>query len=148
MKRMITRTLTVLLCISALVSSALAAEPDQITERVDYEDGSFLTITTTVYPVMTRASSRYATKEFAYTDAAGDKAFSYTLQGWFTYDNQTSEATNASAIIDIFKSGWTLNSNSEYCRNNTAYGRATFKGPAGLQNVSGSITCDRYGNIR
>lgn len=147
MKRFLTRTVVFLFCISTLLSSSLAVEATQFTERVDYGDGSFLTIITTVSPALTRTSTRYATKEIVYTDAVGDKAFSYTLQGWFTYDNQTSRATDASAEMDIFKPGWSLTTHREYCSGSTAYGSATFKGPTGSRTVSATLTCDRYGNV-
>lgn len=147
MRRMMTRGLALLFCLSILVSTAVAAEPNQVTERIDYEDGSFLTITTRLYPALTRASSLYATKEISYTDAAGDLCFAYTLRGWFTYGNNTSQATNAAAIIDLYKRGWTVSTHNEYCSGNTAYGSATFKGPTGPRSVSISLTCDRYGNV-
>lgn len=148
MRYILTRGAALLLCVSMLMSSALASGPVETVERIDCGDGAYLTITTTVYITNARASSRYAEKKYDYTDAAGDTAFIYTLRGWFTYDTKSSTATDADAVIDVYKSGWSLSSHREYCSGSTAYGSATFKGPAGPQSVSGSITCDKNGSIR
>lgn len=147
MKRLSRIGLALLLCVNLLLSSVSALEPAQAVEQISYDDGSCLTITTTIYSNNARSSSRYATKDYAYTDAAGDLAFVYTLKGWFSYDGQTSTATNVSASAAIHKSGWDVTSHQEYCSGNTAYGNVTFKGPTGYRSISASITCDRYGNI-
>lgn len=77
----------------------------------------------------------------------GIKRFLIPFQGWFTYDNQTSRATDASAEMDIFKPGWSLTTHREYCSGSTAYGSAAFKGPTGSRTASGTLTCDRCGNV-
>lgn len=149
MKRIFTGIVALVFCLSICTSAALAAAPAQTTEEIEYyEDGSFLTITTTLYPTLSRASERYAEKQYKYTDNTGEAVYTYTLQGWFTYDLKTSEAIRAVAVIRVHKSGWTVTSYSEYCSGNTAYGNATFKGPLFVtRTVAATLTCDRYGNI-
>ena len=147
MKRLSLMGMALLLCINLFMISVSAAEPTQAVEQINYDDGTSLTITTTIYPNYTRASTRYATKEYAYTDAAGDLAFIYTLKGWFSYDGQTSSATSASAAVDIYKRGWSVTSHSEHCSGNTAYGSVTLKGPTGYWSIDATLTCDRNGNI-
>ena len=149
MKRIFTGIAALVFCLSICASTALAAAPAQTTEQIEYyEDGSFLTITTTLYPTISRASERYAEKEYKYTDNTGDAAYTYTLRGWFTYDLISSEAVRAAAVIHVHKSGWTVSSHSEYCSGSTAYGNVTFKGPLFVtRSINATLTCDRYGNI-
>ena len=148
MKKTVTRIVMLMLCLGMLMSSAIAAGSDETVTRIDYEDGSYMTITTTTYASVSRASTRYAEKKYTYTDNQGDKVYTYLLKGWFTYDNVTSEATDVNASAVIHKSGWDVSSHSEYCSGNTAYGNVTFKGPLFVtRSINATLTCDRYGNI-
>lgn len=148
MKRL-ARGVIFLLCIGMLLTPALAAGPEEQQETVIvYEDGSCLTITLTVYPFQSRSTARYGTKAYDYTDNSGSKVFTYTLEGWFTYDGTTSQATNVKGTAAIYKSGWSVQSHNEYCSGNTVYGTITASDSSTSKTIYGYITCDKNGNIR
>ncbi|NCE64033.1 hypothetical protein D1159_05385 [Pseudoflavonifractor sp. 524-17] len=138
---------TAFLVLSLCVCTVSAQENPSVqsTEVIWYEDGSCLEITTIV-DTQARASAKSAKKIFDYK-VGGKVAISYTLQGWFEYDSSTSKAVDTDASIDIYQPGWSLTSNRETCSGSTVRGTATFSGPSGSKTLSGSITCDKNGNI-
>ena len=114
-------------------------------ERIDFEDGSYAVIET-VSSGRSRASKTDA-KVYTYYDTSSRRCFSYTLYADFSYTGRTSSATSVNYSVDIYRTGWSLVSHSEYTSGNKAYGNATFSGPTGPQYVSLSLTCDKDGNV-
>lgn len=139
------KLLAMMLCLSMLLPSALAAAPQTVqnSEVIWYEDGSYAEIVTTI---SFARSTLAADKDYTYKNSSGKKVFSYTLHGEF--DSTTTKATRASGSATIYMSGWSLSSHDEYCSGSTAYGDATFDGPNNVsRDVSLSLTCDKNGNI-
>lgn len=147
MKRTLSSVMAVLLCLSALLPSAMATgySPQQTVEIIWFEDGSHAEISTTTTSPVTRTTLS-ADKEYTYWNSADKEVFSYILHGEF--DSSTSRATKVSYLVTFSLSGWSLSSHSEYCSGSTAYGSATFKGPSGAtEDVSLTLTCDKNGNV-
>ena len=149
MKKVLSLSIVMLLCLNIIIPSAVAAEYNtyQETETIWFADGSHAEITTTHYSHLLRSTAK-SDKTYTYWNNQGQKVFSYTLYAEFTYNGVTSSATKAFAAADYYLSGWTLSSHDEYCSGSTAYGDATFKGPGGAsEDVSLTLTCDKNGNI-
>lgn len=149
MKKVISLTLAIMLCFAAMLSTAaMAAEaPAQKTEVTQLSNGVTVSVTTTVYPNYTRASTRYAEQEAKYTDNSGNLLFVYTLCANFTYNGSTSRCTSATSKVRE-TTFWKLDSSNEYYSGSTAYGQATFKGPFfDSMDADAQLTCDKNGNI-
>ena len=138
------RALSLLFGLSMFLSCAHAITPQNI-EVIWFEDGSHAEIVTL------QSSTRSVTgssKTYTYWDSGNKKVFSYTLNGDFSYDGNTSKVTRVTYSSNIYLSGWSLSSHNEYGSGSTAYGDATFKGPGGAsEDVSLTLTCDKNGNI-
>ena len=145
-KRLISLLLSTLLFCSCTVAFAAQAPDMPNVETIYFEDGSYLCITTTVQESYARSSKIRASKDYDYY-TGGKLSIRYTLNGMFTYDGSTSKATDVSTQVYFYQSGWSLSSQSKYCSGNRVYGTATFSGPSGDKTLSGSITCDKDGNI-
>lgn len=143
------RVMAALLLVLYFQTTVLAAVPqiEETFDKVYFEDGSYLQITTIVENFQMRSSSRNASKKFDYYTSDDRIAVSYMLTGSFEYDGRTSSATDVTASVSIYQSGWSLKSHHEDCSGSSVYGTATFSGPSGDKTLSGSITCDKNGNI-
>ena len=143
------RFLVLLALIFSLSTTVFAAGPQAnvSTETVYFDDGSYMQITTTVQAGFARSSTIEVTRDYDYY-LAGKRTVGYSLTGTFRYDGTTSEATDASAVMHIYESGWGLDSHSEDYSGNRVTGTATFSGPNNRsKTLNGSITCDKNGNI-
>lgn len=145
MKRVLSVVTAVFLCMSTLFT--VAAATDTQAERIDYEDGSYAIVTTSIGG-LTRAS-KADSKTYTYYNPSNQRCFSYTLYATFTYNGVTSSADMAAYSIDIYLRGWDCDSHSEYTSGNAAYGTASFSGPNGESRpVSLSLVCDRNGTVK
>lgn len=144
-----TRILAALLSVFCLCTvPVFAATPrvEKTIETICFEDGTYLQITTTETENMTRSSAKRVYRDYNYY-VDNKLAVCYTLTGIFEYDGKTSKATDVTASASIYQSGWSLKSHHESRSGNRIYGTATFSGPNGDKTLSGSITCDKDGNI-
>ena len=141
------------LCICFLICSipAIAAENNSSISIIELENGDYIEIVTTILPVSNSRSSKDMTaakRTFTYTGLAGDKIVSYAIYGEFEYDGTTSKATYVDYEIGLYRSGWDVDSHSEYISGNSVRGSATFNGPLNFtKTLSGGITCDKNGKI-
>lgn len=140
------------LCISLITPSTFAAtsQEDPSVSIIELENGDYIEVVTTITRSSNRASmsETAATRTFTYTSLGGDKMFAYILYGEFEYNGVTSSATYVDYGIEIYRSGWDVDSHSEYISGNSVRGSATFNGPfAVTRTLSGGITCDKNGKI-
>ena len=116
-------------------------------ETIHFEDGSRLVIETVVFQTTTRSSSRSASQTGIGYDSSGNKTCSLTLKGTFSYDGNTSSATQSTYTYTIYKSGWKKDSASASRSGATAYAEGSFSNASDNLTISLSLTCDRNGNI-
>lgn len=136
-----------MLCVFGCTVLAAESQTERSLEIVPLEDGYYLEIVTTVEYPSVRASSIHGMKDFHCKSADGKLVFTYTLNGTFEYDSRTSSAINGYGSATIYQSGWSMKSHNKTCSGSTVRGTATFSGPSGSKTLSGSITCDKNGNI-
>lgn len=142
MKRFVSQLAAVLLCMNLLLSVAAAADSST---RIDYEDGSYAIITTSVHSAA-RASVADV-KTYTYYDPLGQRCFAYTLYATFSYNGSTSSANTVDFDITIYRSDWSVVSHNEHTSGNCAYGSAIFSGPSRQHNASLYLRCDANGNV-
>lgn len=149
MKKYIRFFITLLLIFSLSICSVSAAGSSETstTEIIELENGTYIEIVTTISS-LSRSNQKYATKEFTCKTWSGSKIVGYLLKGWFEYDGNSSKATAVEAVYYIYHEGWDLDNHLEYCSGSSVYGAAKFDGPDGdTVTLTGSITCDKDGNI-
>lgn len=70
------------------------------------------------------------------------------VNGSFTYNyGVSSQATSASATVQIFNNNATFVSKNAYTSGNTATATATVRYAAAITTKSTSVSCDKYGNL-
>ena len=143
MKRLTISAVAVLLLFNLLLPSAKCT--DTITERINYDDGSYAIVETT-----SSGGARAQTadsKKYTYYDPLGRKCFFYTLYATFTYNGTTSSADSSTAEAGLYRD-WSVDSHSEYTSGSTAYGDATFSSPSGgTRSVNLKLTCNANGSV-
>lgn len=145
MKRLFSILAAALLGLNLLACPALAVD-DSNTYTIFYEDGSYAIVSMNVNP--SARSNAAKDKAYTYYNPQGQRCFTYTIYGTFTYDGVTSRADSCKGGSVIHRQGWDLGTHSEYVSGNTAYGRATFTGPNGeSRTASLTLTCDKNGNV-
>lgn len=124
---------------------AMAADSPS-TQTIFYEDGSYAIVSMNVNP--SARSTAVKDKTYTYHNSQGQRCFTYTIYGTFTYNGVTSRADSVDYRVVLHRQGWDLVTHSEYVSGNTAYGRATFTGPNGeSRTASLTLTCDKKGTI-
>ena len=88
MKRYLSIFAVVLLCMNLLLSVASATDSNSV--QIDYDDGSYAIVTTTIYRA-TRAAVADS-KSYTFYNPLGQKCFTYTLYATFSYNGSTSSA--------------------------------------------------------
>ena len=149
--RILSLSLVIMFALSPL--SVSASEVQSATEnRIDYADGSYVTITITQSP--SRASYvQTGTKTLTYTDANGEVSWVAVLSGSFLFDGTTASCTGGICQVTIYESDWVEVSNSTTRSGATATTELTMglKGLFGITikklNYTITLTCDKNGNL-
>lgn len=130
----------------------LGASASQVaTNRLDFEDGSYVIIKVTENP-MRASGSKSGNKEYTFYDSNGTAHWKATLHGSYSYTGSSAKCTSSSMDVAIYKNGWSVLSKSSSKSGNTASGYANM-GEKVLGvivreiPVSLSLTCDANGNL-
>lgn len=126
------------------------------------DDGSYYTTAigsnnTSILSAVSAASttsitSVTQTKTVTYYNADGVMLWRFTLKGTFIYNGTTSKCTSASSTVNIYGSGWYIDSKSASASGNKAIGSVTMKRKllgvvTSTKTVNATLTCDKNGNI-
>lgn len=141
------KVVSIFLALSFLLTFANARNTS--VERIDYEDGSYAIIVSTITSGNQTRAMTSDSKAYTYYTPSGQKCFTHTLYATFNYTGVSSSVVSVSGSADIYSRDWAVLSHNEYKDGSTAYGDATFSGPGGVtRSVSLSLTCDENGNVR
>lgn len=141
------KVVSIFLALSFLLTFANARNTS--VERIDYEDGSYAIIVSTINSGNQTRAMTSDSKAYTYYTPSGQKCFTHTLYATFNYTGVSSSVVTCSASTDIYHADWECSFQNDYKSGNTAYSNATFSGPGGVtRSVSLSLTCDENGNVR
>lgn len=150
MKRFLSILLTALVFIACFSFSALAAEPrDMLLSRTEevLENGDVL-VTELYRDAVQPRTGASGYKVYTYRDSDGTTVWALTVNGSFTYNyGVSSQATGASATVNIYSSSAKFVTKDAYTRGNTATATATVKYNSVAMSRSVSVSCDKYGNL-
>lgn len=136
-----------LLMVVSITAPTTAYASDEVSERIDYEDGSYAIVT--VHTAHATRSTASDSKEYIFYNRSSELQFIYTIYATFSYNGVTSSATSCKGYLDFYTPDWSCDSHDEYTSGNTAYGDASFSSTGGLTvPVSLSLTCSRNGTIK
>lgn len=141
--------LSFILMMALVVSleTAVLADSNEIkVERIDLENGDYITVVTSVEPLKERANQRSGLKRYRYY--SGDElAWVYQLDAQFVYDDSTAKAISANDSYTIYDSNWSCASRNTRCSGATAYGYGYFKTSTGGHAATPTLTCSPSGTI-
>lgn len=150
-KKLLSLFLCLFIVASVFVSPVSAASPvssEIISREVTYyPDGTYLVteITQSASTVSARSSTQYTSgsKTTSMYSNSGEKLFSLTVNGSFTYNGKTSEAISARYSYSISHSAWTFNNGNATCSGRTAQATATFRSTLVVpKTLTVSLSCD------
>lgn len=146
--------LLVLSFFPAFAARVSAASEDTEVNVTYLPDGSYYVTTIGELPSpsispLSTSKQKSGFKNYAQFNASGEKLFTLTVTGVFTYDGKTAKATSAEYSQEIYAAGWTFSDGSASCSGNTATAYGTFKllWLFNAQNVSVSLSCSPAGEL-
>ena len=151
MKRTFVILLAVLMLIVSLPFGAMAADVQPTNEeRIYFEDGSYLVITTE--SMQTRSYTKTEYKNHTYYDANSVIQWRITLMGIFTYNYSTATCDHAEISATVYDDGWYVASRSAYTSGNKAagtvvIGQKVLGVSVGERSYSLSMTCAPDGTM-
>ncbi|MDD4593249.1 MAG: hypothetical protein PHG06_22950 [Parabacteroides sp.] len=168
MKRIATVLSLSILVVAMLAFPAYAEDPANVSSTSDtqlelFSDGSYAIIDTTIeyatiydqesvvatnaIAVASTSSTKTASATYTYYSNSGDKKWSLTVTGRFSYNGSTSKATSASVSHKIFGSGWSCSDTSHSISGATAKATGTFKYGFLTKNAAIGLKCSAKGTI-
>ncbi len=150
MKKFLSLILILVLVCSTAVLPCNAAQED--TEIVYLENGDYLVITTTVYPIA-RSNNTVGGNRSVARHSDGVLQWTFTLTAIFRYEPGVEvECTSATCSYSISNSAWSCTSKSATPNGASATANATMVRKVLLvtvETVPASVTlaCDTYGNL-
>ena len=158
MKKLIIYIACVLLIMSIFPASAFASNAEVLTtsDITVFDDGSYCVTTISekreptygLLKALATRSNKTASKTTASYNSNGQKLYSVTVTGTFSYDGSTSKATSAEYSYSIMNSTWKFVSGSAGCSGNTATATCKFKcGIAYSRTLSVSLSCSPNGTL-
>ena len=134
-----------MICVLPIFGRAVEAE------TIEFEDGSFAIIETSIYGV--RASgSITGNKKYTYYSNSGAEKWKATLTGKFTYTGSSATCTSSSVSVSISDSGWYQIYKNASKSGNKATASVTMGYKLDGETitrvpVSLTLTCDANGNL-
>ncbi len=150
MKRFICYFLFVVM-IFALFPLEVCAISDDTVNTIYLDDGAYIIVT--IYENGSRASgTKSGTARYDYYASDGDKEWTATLNGTFTYNGTSATCTSSSCSVSISNSAWYLISKSASKSGNTAtasvnMGRKILGVTTDKEYIDLSLSCDANGNL-
>lgn len=135
----------------ALITTEDGTLMELISETVEIDEDGF-SVVTTLYAEVINNSARAASTKTAYKTYTGKNingtaAWTFRLNGTFTYDGTNVACISASYSRTIHDSSWSMTSVSTWKDANKAYGTATFSNGSSTKSTSLTITCSKTGVI-
>lgn len=127
-----------------------------LVQKTQLENGDSLVITmnidTTKSGLLRTTYERTASKTVSYKNSSGATAWTFTVNGTFTYNGSTSNCTKATDSYNVSISGWSCSSASSNTGGNKAIGTVKmnyYSIGVLLQTITETVTisCDANGNI-
>lgn len=144
--RLLSKLLIFVLLATLLIPTNVKAATHVKTERISFEDGSYIVSRITV--VESRAiNTKTGGAEYVYYSASDVKQWRATVTGTFTYDGTTATCTAVSTNFTVYASGWALDSVSKYKSGNKAIGDFYISCSVWETSVRVTLTCDKNGNL-
>lgn len=135
------------LCLTTPV--AYAAEQDDILIKQSVEvldDGG--TITSSLYECAHQPrSGKMGYASATYKNALGTVMWKVTVTGTFTYDGNTSSATNAEVSVSLYSNNVKFENKNAYTSGVSAIGTATVTYNGSRTTRSATVSCDKNGNL-
>lgn len=150
------KVFTAILCLTLIISLSpnfqVRALDDYVSETACttyLPDGSYYITTIEEYPMALMSSQQQKTgfKTVAGYNRNGEKQYSLTVKGVFTFDGNTSKAVSASYEYTTDAAFWSFSDGSTKCSGNTATATGTFKYLMFFQatTVTVSLSCSPAG---
>lgn len=118
-----------------------------ISQTVEYlEDGSYFVETVYKSSVQPYSNTTSGSKTAQYY-VSGTLIFTVQVNGTFTYDGSTAEATSATGSVKAYVSGVTLESKDAYTSGASAYATASVSYGGTTLSKTVKLTCDKDGNL-
>ncbi len=135
----------------ALITSEDGVLMELVGETVETLPDGF-TIVTTLYTEVVNDVTRAASTKTSYKTSKGyndngTAAWTFRLNGTFTYDGTNVACISTSYSRTIHDSSWSMTSVSTRKSGNVAYGDATFSNGSSTKSASLTITCSKTGVI-
>lgn len=150
MKKYLSALLACLLVISCCTVSVSAEEQQDIllSRTVEVLDNGDMIVTELYQSAIQPRTGKSGHKDYIHRNANGTDIWSVTVYGTFTYNyGVSSEATGATATVNIFNRKAEFVSKNAYTSGNTATATATVRYDSMLTTRSVSVSCDKYGNL-
>ena len=150
MRRVLSLALSLLLFVVPMSLTVSAAEPDKhfISTTTEYlENGDYVITTLYESAVQPRAGTSGSKTSTRYS-SSGQKIFSVTVTGTFTYVYGSSvDATGASASVAIYHPDAQFVSKNAYTQLHTAVGEGTVNYRGDIATLTVTLSCDVYGGL-
>ena len=152
MKKSISLFLAVVLCLSAFILPASAADRPENTPatvtRIDLADGGYIIDQISEIPSVARASGTKSGERLRIRYAADNTAiYGVKVTGSFSYNGSSSSATSSVATVYIYHSGASYVTKSAWCSGNTAYATGSVKYLGITESRTPALSCDKNGNL-
>ena len=149
MKRLISVILVTVFMLSCL--PVAGAAETVATEKIVFDDGSYLTIET-IRNGARASRSISGSKPYTYYSASGVAQWQVTLYGTFTYTGSSATCTASSVSTTIYDNSWSTSSKSASKSGSKATGSATMKQSSNGSTirtvpVSLSLSCSASGSL-
>lgn len=153
------RLLSVAICVFLLfvliippIDASAAQVPDSTNrEVVVFPDGSYMITEIYEEPLSTFRVSSEETKHGSKTSTGysvtGEKLYSLTVHGSFTYDGLTAWAVSASYSYTVDSELWSFSGGSASCNGATATASGTFQCAGLSKTLTVSLTCSATGEL-
>lgn len=149
MKRIFSLLICILLLGSMIALPVAAEEEDQIviSQTVeDLGDGCYYIETITVPSIQPYSNTVKGTKRATYV-VSEQSIFTVAVHGTFSYDGNSSSATDASGTITTYVDGVEIEDKDAYTSGASAYASATVRYQGVRLTKTVKLTCDKNGNL-
>lgn len=117
-----------------------------------FDDGTMLVTSITEELTNRSSGTKSAHKSQYYCDSNGNKLWSVTVSGTFTYTGSSSKCTKASVNTTVYNSDWKITNSTASHSGNSATATATAKKYylstiISTKPLSVTLSCDKNGNL-
>ena len=142
----------ILLFICPYETKATSIYSNETTTYEYFDDCSFLATSIAEDRISRISGTKTGHKTQYYCDSAGNKLWSVSVSGTFTYTGSSSKCTAASVTSTIYNSDWKITNTSASHSGNTAIATAIAKkyylsSVIATKTLSVNLSCDKDGNL-